>query len=86
MDTYIGNKRIKTTNTDFRVVVTPRGKERHRMGEGHVTAAIPCVRSYLPMLKISRKTHKILKIFINSGIEKRGLGDGNRRNSFVYFY
>ena len=56
------------------------------MGEGHVTAAIPCVISYLLMLKISRKTHTILKIFINSGIEKRGLGDGNRRIPFVYLY
>lgn len=73
MDTCIGNKRIKMPNTNFRVVVTLRGKERHRMGEGHVKAAVPCVISSLLMLKISRKTHKILKTFINSGIEKRGL-------------
>ena len=49
-------------------------------------AAILCVISYLLMLNISRKTHKILKTFINSRVEKRGPEDGNRRIPFVYFY
>lgn len=55
------------------------------MGEGYVKAAILCVISYLLLFNTPRKTYKILTTFVNSGVEKRWLGDGNSRIPCVYF-